>query len=394
MVKRTDAEGQSEGPKPLRKQMYGTFHTIVQKLKIMFVGREEVIDTIAIALLCKQHAYFLSPPGTAKTAIIRAMAREIEMKFFGVQMREDTKPEEILGMWDLNELEGGKYCRKWGRMAKCQIAYVNEAFKGSSNALNAMLGILHEREVDDDNGYIPVPLWSAFLDSNELPRDRQALAAFFDRVLLKIPIDYLKEEKDVHQLLAGPDHAPGQVMGKFGEHELAALHESIRGIEVYEDYLDNIVELRLRLKLEGIVVSDRTLAEAAGLIDPLAEPRVTPVKAAAFYRGSRKVKKQDLLILTNVFWIDPAERPKIRKAILQVAMPELLAADKLIAELIDARTAALASNAVDTIVDARDLALDTRKKIKAMDIEDDLKETYITRTTAIFAELAERIQRV
>lgn len=382
-----------------RKTAYQVFHEIVGSIKEMFVGRADVIDTIALALLCKQHAFFVSPPGTAKTAIFRTFGDQFRLKFFGVQMRDDTKTEEILGMWDLDQLEKSRYCRKWARAADCEIMYMNECFKGSSNALNSALGLLHEREVDDENGYHAVPLWSAFLDSNELPRDPTQLAAFFDRILFKMPVEYLSEIDDQEKLLAGSDE-PVDLSRIFMERQdLQTLHDCLGEIDVYDGYIQDVITIRSLLKLEGITVSDRTMAEACGLRDPRGAVRATPVRAHAFYNGRKEVEPKDLLVLENIFWVDPKQRPKIKKAVIHVTMPTLERAEELLDKLIDARSAALnpSGGKVDTsqIADAVSIALDTKRAIKMLaDLDEDDMKRYLQKVSAIHAELSGRIMRV
>ena len=315
------------------KDIYRTFIDNVTAIKEMFVDRDDMIDGIALALLCKQHLFVLSPPGTAKTAIIQKLADAFTMKFFGVQMRDDTKVEEVLGMWDLKALEQGKYSRRWGRLAVAEIGYINEAFKGSSNALNAMLGLLHERQTDDDDGYHEVPLWTAILDSNELPRDRKALAAFFDRIIFKKFVDYISESDKMRKLLEGG--AKPKPINPLTRAELNALHEATKKVKLHSGYVDQVIAIRALLQMEGIVISDRTMAESCGVAWPDGTPRVTPVKASACYRGRATTTPRDLLVLEDVFWIDPAERAKVRSVIFKCTMPDAVKAEAIVDRVLD-----------------------------------------------------------
>lgn len=370
--------------------VYDRFKRNIAAMDSMFVGRSELVKTMALALLSEEHAFFLSPPGTAKTAIIREVAKWLSMKFFAVQMRDDTKPEEVLGMWDLGQLDKGRYVRRWARAASAEILYVNECFKGSSNALNAMLGILHERQVDDEDGYHDVPLYTAFLDSNELPKDKNALRAFFDRILFKLPMDYVSTPDHFRALLKGGNK--GVAPEPMSRTDLELLNKYVRSIQLHDTYADELLAIRLFLQVESVTVSDRTWAEACGDLDPYGNARGTPIRASALYRGKKITSALDFLTLENILWCEPTDRPKIRRAVLKATMPDALKCEEILDKAIDAHSAAMQSGT--DVSGAIQVVLTGRREIMAMSIEDEIKQPYIDRLLWLNAQLAERTMRV
>ncbi len=50
---------------------------IADELAGQFIERQDVIDGLLIALIAKQHALLLGPPGTGKSALARATASRI-----------------------------------------------------------------------------------------------------------------------------------------------------------------------------------------------------------------------------------------------------------------------------------------------------------------------------
>ena len=376
-------------------ESYAAFKAIMDAAKARFIGRAEAIDLLALALLSKQHLYLLSPPGTAKTAMISYITKLLGGTFFGVQMRDDTKPEEILGMWDLNALEAGRYKRRWSRGAIADVVYINEAFKGSSNALNAMLGMLHERRVDDDAGYQDVPLWTAILDSNELPRDKAALAAFFDRIIFKDRLDYLSASEDFIALING--RATGENDPEpISLPQLMALHEYVKGVTLHENYAEDVLSIRAMLISEGITVSDRTWAEACGDCDPYGSKRATPIRASAFYAGRKLTKPRDFLTLAKIMWLDPSDQPKIRRAVMRATMPDAMKAEEKLSGVVDAYSLAMAGTDRRVTADAAAMALDAKREIEGAmaSIDEDLRAEIIGKLRKMHADLTSRIMRV
>jgi MoxR-like ATPase len=50
---------------------------IVDPLKARFVGRDEVIDLTAVAVVAGEHLFLYGPPGTAKSALVRQFASAV-----------------------------------------------------------------------------------------------------------------------------------------------------------------------------------------------------------------------------------------------------------------------------------------------------------------------------
>ena len=57
---------------------------VVDVLKRRFVGRDEVIDLIALAVVAGEHLFLHGPPGTAKSALIREFATAVQGRYFEI----------------------------------------------------------------------------------------------------------------------------------------------------------------------------------------------------------------------------------------------------------------------------------------------------------------------
>jgi MoxR-like ATPase len=55
---------------------------VIDVLKQRFVGRDEVVDLIALAVVAGEHLFLYGPPGTAKSALIRQFALGVRGRYF------------------------------------------------------------------------------------------------------------------------------------------------------------------------------------------------------------------------------------------------------------------------------------------------------------------------
>ena len=88
----------------------------------------------------------LGPPGTAKSALVRAIARAFGGSYFETLVTKFSTPEEIFGPISLKALEQDRFMRvTTGKLPEAQFGFVDEIFKASSAILNTLLTIMNER---------------------------------------------------------------------------------------------------------------------------------------------------------------------------------------------------------------------------------------------------------
>ena len=67
------------------------------QLRRVIVGQDDTIDALLVALLCRGHVLIVGVPGLAKTLLVRALARSLDLSFQRIQFTPDLMPSDILG---------------------------------------------------------------------------------------------------------------------------------------------------------------------------------------------------------------------------------------------------------------------------------------------------------
>jgi MoxR-like ATPase len=176
---------------------------VIDVLKQRFVGRDEVVDLIALAAVAGEHLFLLGPPGTAKSALIRHFSSSVDGRYFEYMLTRFSERNEIFGPIDLVRLrEGAVATVTAGMLPEAEFVFLDELFNANSAILNNLLTVLNERVYRRGAETHALPLLSLFSASNHLPED-EALRALFDRFLVRCHVASLGRDAMPRLLAAG-----------------------------------------------------------------------------------------------------------------------------------------------------------------------------------------------
>jgi MoxR-like ATPase len=263
---------------------------VVDPLKRRFVGRDEVVDLIALAVTAGEHLFLHGPPGTAKSALIRQFALAVRGNYFEYLLTRFSEPNEVFGPIDLVRLREGTVATVTsGMLPEGEFIFLDELFNANSAILNNLLTVLNERIYRRGAETHKLPLLSLFAASNHLPED-DALRALFDRFLLRCHVDNLRREEMPRLLTAGWQLERARPL----ESSVSAADLRALAAEVYRVELGGIVE-----RYAEVVTKVRDLGVA--LTDRRAVKVLKLVAASAVLCGRTEAQVSDFWVLRNVW---------------------------------------------------------------------------------------------
>lgn len=283
-----------------------------RRLEAEFLGKEEIIRLLFVAAVAGEHMVMVGPPGTAKSALVRAFAATIDAKYYDYLLTRFTEPNEIFGPVDIQAFRSGQYRRRVeGMLPEAEIAFLDEIFKANSAILNSLLGVLNARRFAHGNLTVRVPLISMFAASNEVPND-DALSALFDRFLLRVRVDYLdsyqfrgllqKGSALEAKVMAEPS---GDVIQSVSARDLIEVQRGFGRLleNMDEEFLATYKGLVFQIRSEGVGLSDRRVVKLLKLF-----------VASAVFDGREQVNDSDFFVLRHV-WNTPEQQDILQEIV-------------------------------------------------------------------------------
>ncbi|HIE50404.1 MAG TPA: AAA family ATPase [Armatimonadetes bacterium] len=164
-------------------------NALVRTLNRFYVGKEEVIELMALCTVAQEPLLLVGPPGTAKSDLVVKFCEALglaEEDYFEYMLTKFTEPSEILGPIDIAELKEGHYLRRvQGKLPTAKIVFLDEIFKSNSAILNTLLTILNERKFYQDGRPVPVEMVMLFAATNTVPEFSE-MDALKDRFVFKV----------------------------------------------------------------------------------------------------------------------------------------------------------------------------------------------------------------
>lgn len=281
---------------------------VLDTLKRVFVGKNEIIDLLGICLVARENLFLHGPPGTAKSALVHSLVSLIHGKSFDYLLTRFTEPNELFGPFDIRKLREGELSTNTeGMLPEASIVFLDELLNANSAILNSLLMALNERVFRRGNETRKLPMLMTVGASNHLPED-DALRALYDRFLLRATCDYVDELHLPDVLDAG-----WKMEAITQKRETAISTEDISRIQNFTPLVDvhdvrvSFVELIKKLRNTGIKVSDRRAVKLQRVI-----------AASALLSGRDKAKASDMWVLRYIW--DTEDQQEVIAAIVQEAV--------------------------------------------------------------------------
>lgn len=302
----------------------------IQDLQRGMYEREEVVKLCLLALLSGEHVFMLGSPGVAKSMLAERITKVVrEGKLFTHLMTRYTQPEELFGPFSISKLTQDIFERKTDKkLPAAEVVFLDEIWKSNSNILNTLLTVLNERKFHNGSKDPKIDLHSMICASNELPQTGNSLEALYDRLLIRICVEEIKERDNMKKFLLEEGNTEDwKIRGEnqFSLQELKEIGELAKRVKVPEEIADLLVMLKEELAAgdkdhEPIAISGRRMKKIIKML-----------RVSAWVSGREKVNLNDCALLSHCVWNKPEQRYWVTErmeAIIRERMfqsPEMLA---------------------------------------------------------------------
>jgi MoxR-like ATPase len=184
----------------LVKKMQDGRQQIVNEIKKIIVGQQEIIDELLIALFAGGHCLVTGVPGLAKTLLIKTVADILQVDFSRIQFTPDLMPSDVVGSEIVTEEDGKRELRFVKGPIFTNILLADEINRTPPKTQSALLEAMEERQVTAGGTTWPMsqPFFVlATQNPIELEGTYPLPEAQLDRFMFKIELGYLSEAEEV-----------------------------------------------------------------------------------------------------------------------------------------------------------------------------------------------------
>lgn len=171
---------------------------VIREIKKVFIGKDEVIEKVLMAIYAGGHVLLEDAPGVGKTTLALGFSRALGLSYKRVQFTPDTMPSDITGFSVYNK-STGELEYKAGA-ADCHLLLGDEINRTSPKTQAALLEVMEEGSVTVDGitHVLPKPFTCIATQNHYGAVGTQALPeSQLDRFMVRLSIGYPGRDSQV-----------------------------------------------------------------------------------------------------------------------------------------------------------------------------------------------------
>ena len=225
--------------------MHPDLRKLLDNVRQVIVGKDEVIRMIIAALLARGHVLIEDVPGLGKTMLARSLASSLEARFKRIQFTPDLMPTDVTGVsvyQPQNQvfefIEGPVFT---------DILLADEINRTSPRTQSSLLEAMEERQVTIDGKTHPLD-GSFFVIATQNPIELEGTyplpEAQIDRFLMRLELGYPTPEEEVRILETQVrEHPVERLRPVMKIEKLREMQERVREVRVSKEIQTYIVHL-------------------------------------------------------------------------------------------------------------------------------------------------------